>query len=110
LSKSGWVDKSKPWFYRADQILRWQIEAGNIYFKKYAHLVFFKDLLIDATKGENDNTDILDAFLAALYGWGSGDILSHNIKKKEVRKIKMVKYVMVDGKMTPEWYDKEIRT
>jgi hypothetical protein len=110
LSKSGWVDKSKPWFYRADQILRWQIEAGNIYFKKYAHLVFFKDLLIDATKGENDNTDILDAFLAALYGWGSGDILSHNIKKREVRKIKMVKYVMVDGKMTPEWYDKEIRT
>jgi hypothetical protein len=110
LSKSGWVDKSKPWFYRADQILRWQIEAGNIYFKKYAHLVFFKDLLIDATKGENDNTDILDAFLAALYGWGSGDIISHNIKKREVRKIKMVKYVMVDGKMTPEWYDKEIRT
>lgn len=110
LSKSGWVDKSKPWFYRADQILRWQIEAGNIYFKKYSHLVFFKELLIDATKGEEDNTDILDAFLAALYGWGSGDIFQHGVKRREIKTVKMLKYVLKDGKMTPEWYDKEIRT
>ena len=73
-------------------------------------MVMFKDLLVDATKGIEDNTDILDAFLAAIYGWGSGDILSANIKTREVKKIKMLKYVMKDGKMTPEWYDKEIRT
>jgi hypothetical protein len=109
LNKSGWVDRSKPWFYRADIILKWQIEAANIYFKKYAHMVFFKELLVDATKGVNDNTDILDAFMAALYGWGSGDILGTKVQTKTPKKIQMVKYEMLNGSMRPVWYLKEIK-
>jgi len=109
LNKSGWVDRSKPWFYRADIILKWQIEAANIYFKKYAHMVFFKELLVDATKGVNDNTDILDAFMAALYGWGSGDILGTKVQTKTPKKIQMVKYEMLNGSMRPVWYEKEIK-
>lgn len=109
LSNKGWVNKSRPFFYRAEAILKWQIEAGNVYFKKYSHMVRFKDLLIDATKGENDNTDALDALMAALYGWGSGDILGQPMKKREIRKIKMLKYEMVNGSMQPVWYDKEIK-
>lgn len=109
LNKSGWVDRSKPWFYRADIILRWQIEAANIYFKKYSHMVYFKELLIDATKGSNDNTDILDAFMAALYGWGSGDILSNRTQVKIIRKIQMVKYEMQNGVMRPVWFEKELK-
>ena len=109
LNKSGWVDRSKPWFYRADIILRWQIEAANIYFKKYSHMVFFKELLIDATKGSNDNTDILDAFMAALYGWGTGNLLENKTHVKIVKKIQMVKYEMVDGRLVPKWYEKELK-
>jgi hypothetical protein len=110
LNKSGWVDRSKPWFYRADIILRWQIEAANIYFKKYSHMVFFKELLIDATKGANDNTDVLDAFMAALYGWGSGDILGNKTHTKIIKKVQMVKYELQNGVMRPVWYEKEIKT
>ena len=109
LNKSGWVDRSKPWFYRADIILRWQIEAANIYFKKYSHMVYFRELLVDATKGANDNTDILDAFMAALYGWGSGDILNSKVQAKVPRKIQMVKYEMQNGVMKPVWYEKEMK-
>jgi hypothetical protein len=110
LNKSGWVDRSKPWFYRAEIILRWQIEAANIYFKKYSHMVFFKELLIDATKGANDNTDVLDAFMAALYGWGSGDILGNKTHTKIIKKVQMVKYEMQNGVMRPVWFFKEIKT
>jgi hypothetical protein len=109
LNKSGWVDRSKPWFYRADIILRWQIEAANIYFKKYSHMVFFSALLVDATKGADDNTDILDAFMAALYGWGSGNILENKTHAKVARKIQMVKYEMLNGVMKPVWYEKELK-
>jgi hypothetical protein len=109
LNKSGWVDRSKPWFYRAEIILRWQIEAANIYFKKYSHMVFFKELLIDATKGANDNTDVLDAFMAALYGWGSGDILGNKTHTKIIKKVQMVKYEMQNGVMRPVWFFKEIK-
>ena len=109
LNKTGWVDRSKPWFYRSDIILRWQIEAANIYFKKYSHMVFFSSLLVDATKGVDDNTDILDAFMAALYGWGSGNILENKTQVKVVKKIQMVKYEMVNGVMKPIWYEKELK-
>jgi hypothetical protein len=109
LNKSGWVDRSKPWFYRADIILRWQIEAANIYFKKYSHMVFFSALLVDATKGADDNTDILDAFMAALYGWGSGNILENKTQTKVAKKIQMVKYEMVNGVMKPIWFFKELK-
>jgi hypothetical protein len=109
LNKTGWVDRSKPWFYRADVIKKWQIEAANIYFKKYSHMVFFSELLVDATKGADDNTDILDAFMAALYGWGSGNILENKTQTKVVKKIQMVKYEMVNGVMKPIWYEKELK-
>ena len=109
LNKTGWVDRSKPWFYRADVIKKWQIEAANIYFKKYSHMVFFSELLVDATKGVDDNTDILDAFMAALYGWGSGNILENKTQTKVVKKIQMVKYEMVNGVMKPIWFFKELK-
>ena len=108
LNKKGWVDLKKPWFYRAEQILKWQIEAANTYFKKYSHMVLFKDLLIDATKGINENTDLLDAFEAALYGWGSGDIFTHRVREKVVRKVKFLRYEMQNGVMQPVWYEKDI--
>lgn len=72
-------------------------------------MVFFKELLIDATKGSNDNTDILDAFMAALYGWGTGNLLENKTHVKIVKKIQMVKYEMVDGRLVPKWYEKELK-
>ena len=72
-------------------------------------MVFFRELLVDATKGANDNTDILDAFMAALYAWGTGDILGVKTHDKKIRKIQMVKYEMLDGVMKPVWYEKELK-
>jgi hypothetical protein len=72
-------------------------------------MVFFSELLVDATKGADDNTDILDAFMAALYGWGSGNILENKTQTKVVKKIQMVKYEMVNGVMKPIWYEKELK-
>ena len=64
LTKKGYVDQKKPWFYRNDKILDWQNEALNIYYKKYADMVWFRSLLDDARKGDDDNKDEEDAFKA----------------------------------------------
>ena len=109
LSKSGWVDTKKMWFYRNDNILDWQIEAANIYFKKYAHMVYFMDILMDATKGKEENTDILDAFMASIYAFGTGDLLGQKSRPKEIRKVQLVKYEMVNGRLVPIWYEKSLK-
>jgi len=83
LSKKGYVDTNKPWFYRNDKILGWQNEALNIYYKNYAHMVWFRQLLEDANKGDDDNKDIEDAMKAALYGWGTGNIFETPVKQKK---------------------------
>lgn len=93
LNKKGWVDTKKAWFYRVDQILDWQFAAANRYFKKYADRVFFIEILKDAQKPDEANTDILDAFLACLWAWGSGDILEGiDNKEKPKRTMMMVHY------------------
>jgi hypothetical protein len=74
----------KFWFYRNDKILQWQLEAANIYFKKYGHIVWFADYLEDALKGIEENADALDSLMACLYGFGTGDLFGEQ-KKKEVK-------------------------
>ena len=80
LNKSGWVDTKKPWYYRNDKILDWQIEAANIYFKKYGHMIWFDEILKDAQKLKSDNKDSLDSFMACLYGFGTGDLFGEKRK------------------------------
>lgn len=109
INKNGWVDTKKLWFYRADAILNWQIEAANIYFKKYSHMVYFKELLMDATKGKAENADLLDAFMAALYAYGTGDLLGQRTKEKTIKTIQLVKYEMEGGRLVPKWYEKELK-
>ena len=93
LSMKGNVDTSKPFFYRSDDVLDWQFIVANTYFKKYAEMVKFASLLKDCQLPDIDNTDELDAFLACLYGWGSGDILGQIKPKKEKKPLQMLKYV-----------------
>jgi hypothetical protein len=81
LNKTGWVDTKQPWYYRNDKILNWQIEAANIYFKKYGHMVWFDDILKDAQKLKSENKDSLDSFMACLYGFGTGDLFGKAPKK-----------------------------
>jgi len=88
LNKSGWVDTKKPWYYRNDKILDWQIEAANIYFKKYGHMIWFDEILKDAQKLKSDNKDSLDSFMACLYGFGTGDLFG------EKRKVSTTKIAM----------------
>lgn len=90
LTKKGYVDKKMPWFYRNDKILDWQNEALNIYYKKYADMVWFRSLLDDARKGDNDNKDEEDAFKACLYGWGTGDLLGEKPKEKKAKKVMII--------------------
>jgi hypothetical protein len=87
LSKKGYVDTKKPWFYRNDAILNWQNEAANIYYKNYAQMVLFKSLLLDAKKSDQDNTDEEDALKACLYGWGTGHLLAEKIKERPKKKV-----------------------
>ena len=81
LNNTGWVDTKQPWFYRNNKILDWQIEAANIYFKKYGHMVWFDEILKDAQKLKSENTDSLDSFMACLYGFGTGDLFGKAPKK-----------------------------
>ena len=89
INKTGFVDVKKPWFSRADTIKEWQFEAANVYFKKYHDQVRFKRLIIEALKGADKNTDVLDAFMAGLYGFGTGDLLNDRSVKKEKKKTKI---------------------
>ena len=106
LNKSGWVNTKKPWFYRVDSIVEWQYTQMNRYFKKYAERVKFIELIQDAQKGDDANTDILDAFAAAIWGFGSGDILEGTTNVKKKQEIIGVRYVQLrDGNMGWESYD-----
>ena len=105
LSDKGYVDVKKFWFYRNDKILQWQIEAMNIYLKKYGHMVWFKQYLEDALKSADKNKDALDSLMACLYGFGTGDLLGEQ-KKKEVKPPqprKVLTYKMVGGRLTESW-------
>lgn len=104
LSKKGYVDTKKMWFTRGDAILSWQNEACNIYYKKYAHMVWFKTLLLDAQKKDSDNYDEEDALKACLYGWGTGDLLGEKPKEKKKRTFSYLTYV--NGK--PVWEERQI--
>lgn len=92
LRAKGYVDTTKVWFTRNEAILTWQNEAANIYFKKYSQMVKYIDLLKDAQKTEDENTDDLDAFMACLYGWGTGDLIGDKPVEKKARKIKICRW------------------
>ena len=105
LSDKGYVDVKKFWFYRNDKILDWQIEACNVYLKKYGHMVWFREYLEDALKGIDENKDALDSLMACLYGFGTGDLLGEK-KPKEIKEpIKQEKRVLknVNGVMMFVW-------
>lgn len=85
LTLKGNVDTSKPFFYRNDDVLDWQFIVANTYFKKYAEMVKMLSLLNDCQMKDSDNTDELDAFLACLYGWGTGDLLGERPREKKKR-------------------------
>ena len=93
LNKTGWVNTKKAWFTRVESIKDWQYTQMNRYFKKYADKVQFIELIQDAQKSDEANTDILDAFAAAIWGFGSGDILEGNTTKKKVAQVIGVRYV-----------------
>jgi len=101
LNKKGFVDTNKVWFYRNDAIKEWQNEAANVYFKKYAGMVKYIDLLKDAQKNITDNTDDLDAFMACLYGWGTGDLLEEKTVERKPRKISICRWNPLTNKY--EW-------
>lgn len=104
LNKTGWVDTKKMWFYRVDKILDWQIEHGNIYFKKYGHMVYFKEMLEDALKGLDENTDALDALLACIYGYGTGDIFGEKPKIKIEQPKQLTRtFVLENGQVLEKW-------
>jgi hypothetical protein len=106
LNKTGWVNTKKAWFYRVDSIIDWQYTQMNRYFKKYSEKVQFIELIQDAQKADSANTDILDAFAAAIWGFGSGDILEGNTNNKAPKQVVGVRYVqMRDGNMGWESYD-----
>ena len=50
-------------------------------------MVFFKSLLLDAKKSDQDNTDEEDALKACLYGWGTGHLLAEKIKERPKKKV-----------------------
>ena len=104
LNKRGWVDTKKPWFYRNDDIKDWQYEAANVYFKKYADMVKFEEIINDAKKPYEANKDVLDAFMACLYGFGTGDLLGQKVVVKAKRKVSLI-VGWKEGK--PIWEDKE---
>lgn len=106
LSDKGYVDVKKFWFYRNDKIKDWQVEATNIYLKKYGHMVWFKEYLDDAMKGENDNKDALDSLMACLYGFGTGDLFGEQKKVEAPRPIvKSLRRVLVQegDKIIEKW-------
>jgi len=103
LNKKGIVDTNKIWYYRVDATIDWQYLAGNTYFKKYVDYVHFIDILYDAQKPDNANTDLLDSFLGCLWGFGTGNLIEEKPKDKVKRAIMMLKYE--NGK--PVWYEKE---
>jgi hypothetical protein len=105
LSKKGMVDTKKLWFYRNDKILDWQNEALNIYYKNYAHMVWFRSVLEDAGKADNDNKDEEDALKAALYGWGTGDLFGAPVKVNKPKKI-MIIVGWQDG--SPIWEERMV--
>lgn len=105
LNKKGFVDTAKIWYYRNDSVLDWQYISANTYFKKYIDNVFFIDLLYDAQKSENDNTDFLDSFLGGLWGFGTGDLLGD--KSSQERK-KSTIWLQKYENGQPVWYEKSL--
>lgn len=105
LSDKGYVDVKKFWFYRNDKVLQWQVEACNVYLKKYGHMVWFKDYLEDAQKPIEANKDALDSLMACLYGFGTGDIFGErkHKEKKEVEPQKRMEWQMVGGVLQQVW-------
>ena len=105
FSKKGFVDTKKPWFTRNVQIKDWQFEAANVYFKKYYDQIRFRQIILDALKPIDKNTDVLDALEACLYGWGSGDLLNEKAPKKEQKK--KVWIMTSDSAGKPVWKEEE---
>jgi hypothetical protein len=90
LTMRGNVDTTKPFFYRNDDVLDWQFMAANTYFKKNAERVKFISLLKDCQMPDITNTDELDAFLACLYGFGTGDLLGEKPKEKAKKTVSII--------------------
>ena len=106
LSDKGYVDVKKFWFYRNDKILDWQIEACNVYLKKYGHMVWFREYLEDAQKPLEANKDALDSLMACLYGFGTGDLFGEGKKAKEVKLVvpeKRLKWINQGGESVAVW-------
>jgi hypothetical protein len=47
--------------------------------------------------------------MAALYAYGTGDLLGQKTKEKTVKKIQLVKYEMEGGRLVPKWYTKDLK-
>jgi len=90
LTTSGSGFKTEPFFYRSDDVKDWQFLHANTYMKKYVENVGFKSLLLDCLKPDVENSDELDAFLACLYGWGTGDLLGEKPKEKKTKKVMII--------------------
>jgi hypothetical protein len=105
LSDKGYVDVKKFWFYRNDKILDWQIEACNVYLKKYGHMVWFREYLEDAQKPLEANKDALDSLMACLYGFGTGDLLGEKKEKPKVEAKPALRmfWEMKDGILQQVW-------
>ena len=106
LSDKGYVDVKKFWFYRNDKVKDWQVEACNVYLKKYGHMVWFREYLEDALRGADANKDALDSLMACLYGFGTGDLLGEGKKAKEVKVVlpeKRLRWVTQGGETIAVW-------
>jgi hypothetical protein len=69
-------------------------------------MVWFKEYLDDAMKGENDNKDALDSLMACLYGFGTGDLFGEQKKAEAPRPIvKSLRRVLVQegDKIIEKW-------
>ena len=104
LNKKGFVNMNKLWYYRVDSTIDWQNLHANTYFKKYSEYIKFIEILHDAQKPSDANTDILDAFLGCLWGFGSGSFLDDKQAVKAKRKVSLI-VGWKEGK--PIWEDKE---
>lgn len=70
LSGKGNVSKKKPFVYRTDDVKAWQYRQANPFLRKYIQNIWFEEIIADMKKKDDDNADVLDAFLMCLVALG----------------------------------------